>query len=364
MDYMKARKVTIVEVAKGAGVSTATASRVLGKYGYVGKTTKERVLTVASKLGYQPNKIARGLITGRTQTIGVIAGDISSPFYAAVLRGISDVVEGHGLGLLITNSDETLDREVAATKLLRENQVDGLIVSPCDVADSPHLREAVKAGMPMALIDRKVRGLLVDTVAVENIQSSRDAVMRLLLAGHRRVGVIAELGPDETRLRDFLASAENQRPEDLALLSTSWQRLAGYLEAHHVFGLEVDPELIFAVAGHSATVAKNAALAAFNDTARPTALFCADGLMSVGAMAAISARGLQIPSDLSLICFDDLDWMTFVGPGIDAIAQPRRRLGRAAARFLLARIAEAEGAPRDIRLAPRIIERGSLSSIR
>ncbi|MFC6643591.1 LacI family DNA-binding transcriptional regulator [Sulfitobacter profundi] len=326
--------------------------------------TKERVLAVATKLGYQPNKIARGLITGRTRTIGVIAGDISSPFYAAVLRGISDVVEGHGLGMLITNSDETLDREVAATKLLRENQVDGLIVSPCDVADSPHLREAVKAGMPMALIDRKVRGLLVDTVAVENVQSSRDAVRRLLMAGHRRVGIIAELATDETRLKDFLAAAKNQPPEGLQLLSTSWQRLAGYLEAHRAFGLEVDPNLILAVNGHSALAAQNAALVALTKNPRPTALFCADGLMSVGTMATISAKGLQVPSDLSMICFDDLDWMTFVGPGIDAIAQPRRRLGRAAARLLLARIGEAQGAPRDIRLSPRMIERGSLRSIR
>ncbi|MCZ4368268.1 LacI family DNA-binding transcriptional regulator [Sulfitobacter dubius] len=360
---MKTQKITIVEVAKGAGVSTATASRVLGQYGYVGEKTKERVLAVAAKLGYQPNKIARGLITGQTRTIGVIAGDISSPFYAAVLRGISDVVEGHGLGMLITNSDETLDREVAATKLLRENQVDGLIVSPCDVTDSPHLRAAVKAGMPMALIDRKVKGLRVDTVAVENIKSSRDAVRRLLLAGHRRVGIIAELAADESRLRGFLASAKDQPPEGLQLLSTSWQRLAGYLEAHRAFGLEVDPNLILAAEGHSALAAQNAALAALNENARPTALFCADGLMSVGTMSAISAKGLEIPRDLSLVCFDDLDWMTFVGPGIDAIAQPRRKLGRAAARFLLARIGEAEGAPRDMRLSPRMVARGSLRSI-
>ncbi|MFV1876192.1 LacI family DNA-binding transcriptional regulator [Nioella sp.] len=134
---MKAAKVTIVEVAAKAGVSVATASRVLGNYGYAGAKTRERVEAVASELGYRPNKLARGLITGQTRTIGVIAGDISSPFYAAVLRGISDGVEARGMSMLITNSDETVAREIAATKLLRENQVDGLIVSPCDVMDSP-----------------------------------------------------------------------------------------------------------------------------------------------------------------------------------------------------------------------------------
>ncbi len=111
------------------------------------------------------------------------------------------MVENHGLGMLITNSDETVVREVAATKLLRENQVDGLIVSPCDVAGSVHLREAVAAGMPMVLIDRKVKDLLVDSVAVENVKGSQEAVARLLSAGHRRIGFIAEMSvPDEAQL--------------------------------------------------------------------------------------------------------------------------------------------------------------------
>lgn len=358
---MKPDKVTIVEVAVLAGVSTATASRVLGNYGYAGAATRLRVQDAASELGYRPNKLARGLITGQTCTIGVIAGDISSPFYAAVLRGISDGVEARGMGMLITNSDETVSREVAATRLLRESQVDGLIVSPCDVAGSPHLKEAVAAGMPMVLIDRKVKDLQIDSVAVENILSSRDGVARLLRAGHRRIGMVAELvstaGPD---LAGFLAADGHDPPRDLTGVSTSWQRLGGYLAAHREAGVAVDPALIVCVGEHSAMAAQGAVHALLGRHDRPTALFCADGLMSAGTMSAIVESGLSVPDDLSLVCFDDLDWMAFVGAGIDAIAQPRKRLGKAAAALLLARIRGAKGRARNLRLQPRYIERGSI----
>lgn len=359
---MKAAKVTIVEVAAKAGVSVATASRVLGNYGYAGAKTRERVEAVASELGYRPNKLARGLITGQTRTIGVIAGDISSPFYAAVLRGISDGVEARGMSMLITNSDETVAREIAATKLLRENQVDGLIVSPCDVMDSPHLKEAAAAGIPMVLIDRKVTGLQIDSVSVENIECSRNGVARLLRAGHCRIGVVAELGRTASQdLPKFLASAGQGGRTHLNEVSTSWQRLGGYLAAHRDAQLEIDPALIVHVGEHSASAAQQSVRALLETPDRPTALFCADGLMSSGAMAAIVACGLSVPDDLSLVCFDDLDWMAFVGSGIDAIAQPRRRLGKAATALLIARIKGAKGRARNLKLRPRYLSRGSIA---
>jgi len=362
---MKADKVTIVEVAARAEVSVATASRVLGNYGYSGAKTRQRVEAAAAELGYRPNKLARGLITGRTSTIGVIAGDISSPFYAAVLRGISDGVEARGMGLLITNSDETVSREIAATKLLLESQVDGLIVSPCDVSGAAHLKEASDAGMPMVLIDRKVAGLEIDSVAVENFESTRAGVLRLLHTGHRRIGLVAELGRTAARhLPGFLAAAQHQTPPAPSSVSTSWQRLGGFLAAHRDAGVAPDPALIVPVGTHAAMAAQQAVQALLQGPERPSALFCADGLMAAGTMAAIVECGLRVPDDLSLVCFDDLDWMAFVGSGIDAIAQPRRRLGKTAATLLLARIRGARGRVRDLRLRPKFLLRGSVRSPR
>ena len=116
----------IADVARAAGVSTATAGRVLGGYGYTSDDKKENVLKAAQALGYRPNALARSLITGKTRTLGVVAGDIQNPFYASVLRGISNVAEANGFGLLITNSDELQSREVHSVELLAQKQVDAV----------------------------------------------------------------------------------------------------------------------------------------------------------------------------------------------------------------------------------------------
>jgi LacI family transcriptional regulator len=352
--------VTIAEVARLAGVSTATAGRALGDYGYASEATRERVLKAARKLDYRPNLLARGLITGRTRTIGVVAGDLQSPFYAAILRGISDVVGRQGFGLLITNSDEKVPEEVRAVELLREKQVDGLIVSPCDTVAAGHLRDAV-ADLPLVLIDREVAGLEVDSVGVDSVASSRDCIARLIGTGHRRIGIIAELessvwGDVET----ILARAKSD-PTSQKGLFPSWQRLLGYVLAHRDAGLPVDPDLIRRVGEYSAAAAERQTHDLLAQPDRPSALFTADGLMSTGAMAAISARGLRIPDDLSLVGFDDLDWMAFVRPGISAVAQPRRAMGEAAARMLLERIEGLETPHRRLLLATQRIDRDSVA---
>src|SRR5215218_1285509 len=114
MAEKRSDKVTIAEVARRAGVSTATAGRVLGDYGYASAEIRDKVHKSAKALQYRPNLLARGLITGRTKTIGVVAGDIQSPFYASILRGVADVARAAGFGVLLTNSDEVLEREVEA----------------------------------------------------------------------------------------------------------------------------------------------------------------------------------------------------------------------------------------------------------
>ena len=175
MTEKRTKNVTIIEVAQLAGVSTATAGRVLGGYGYSSEPIREKVREAAEKLGYRPNLLARGLITGKTQTIGVVAGDMESPFYASVLRGIADVARSRGFGIVVTNSDEILQREREAVQLLTEKQVDGMIVTPSDLQTAQHLREIVAAGCPIVQIDRLVHGLEADAVTVDNVQGARRA---------------------------------------------------------------------------------------------------------------------------------------------------------------------------------------------
>ena len=358
---MKGRGVTIAAVARRAGVSTATAGRVLGGYGYSSAEKREKVLAAAAELGYRPNLLARGLITGHTRTVGVVAGDIESPFYATILRGISDVLERRGFGMLITNSDESATREREAVGLLMEKQVDGLVISPCDTVSAGHLHDAA-ARLPVVLIDRDVPGLAVDGVGVDNVAGARGGVARLLQAGHRRIAMLAEL--EHSPLGDldaFLDAAERGAVTDAGLYP-SWQRLLGFLEAHRAAGVPVDPTLVRRVGAYSSTAAEREARALLGQADRPTALFTADGTMSNGAMTALRAAGLAVPGALSLVAFDDLDWMAFVGPGIDAIAQPRRRMGEAAADMLHERIAGHDGPPRRLRLATTWIARGSVAA--
>lgn len=357
-------KATIADVARAAGVSTATAGRVLGHYGYTSEEKKEQVLKAAQDLGYRPNALARSLITGKTRTLGVVAGDIQNPFYASVIRGISNVADANGFGLLITNSDEIPAHEVHAVELLAQKQVDGLIVTPIDTRKARHLFNIKAMGMPLVLIDRAVGGLMVDRVATDNIAAAEQAVRHLIGEGHRRVGIVAELVDENfMTLDDFVSHAIAGDPIESETLYPSWQRLLGYIRAHRIAGLTVDPRLIMRAGSYSAQAAQDVVPPVMTSPHPPTALFTTDGTMSEGTMRALTMLKLSVPEDLSLVCFDDLDWMSFLRPGITTVSQPRLAMGEAAARMLLERIRGEEYPSRTVLMPAELIVRGSVSRV-
>lgn len=357
-------KATIADVARLAGVSTATAGRVLGGYGYTSDSKKDNVFKAAEKLGYRPNALARSLITGKTKTIGVVAGDIQNPFYASVLRGISNIAEKEGFGLLITNSDESLEQEVSAVDLLIQKQVDGLIVSPCDTRVAAHLRSLHTSGIPLVLIDRAVAGLEIDRVGTANVAAAREAVSRLIAAGHSRIGLVAELVEEvEGGVDHFIARALAGEPVETDSLYPSWQRLLGYVQAHQIARLPVDFLLVRRVGQYSAEAAERTTRDLLSSSSPPTALFTTDGTMSEGAMAAIAGLRISIPGDLSIVGFDDLDWMSFLPPGITTVAQPRVAMGETAARMLLEQISGENIPARTVLMPASLIGRGSISQL-
>lgn len=359
----KKSNATIADVARLAGVSTATAGRVLGSYGYAKEETREQVMQAAGKLGYRTNALARSLITGKTRTIGVVAGDIQNPFYASILRGIADVVESHDFGLLIVNSDENLDKEIRAVNLLMEKQVDGLIVSPCDTRNARHLRDLQASGLPLVLLDRSVAGLEVDRVAIDNIAAAERAVSTLIAANHTRIGLVGELLEEhEGGLDAFIQRGLAGEVLSTDTLYPSWQRLLGYLRAHRQAGLAVDNSLIRRVGAYSAGAAQAVAGTLIGQPDRPTAVFATDGTMSEGVIKAVSAAGLAVPDELSLVCFDDLEWMDFLSPGISTMAQPRLAMGESAATMLMERIEGSSTPARAVVMRADFIKRGSISS--
>ena len=356
-------KVTITDVAKQAGVSTATAGRVLGGYGYTSSKIKDQVFESAKKLGYQPNSLARSLITGKTNTIGVVAGDIQSPFYSTILRGISDVLRRHHYGVLLTNSDEVLAQEMDAVRLLQEKQVDGLIVAPCDKSEQSHLVKVVEGGCPVIQIDRIVPGLEADSVTLNNRQAAKECIRTLIKAGHKRIGLIAELELlTEGDLRSIAEGVISSELDSSAYFP-SWQRFFGYVEAHLEEGLAVDYSLIGRVGAYSKELAKEKTTSLLTRNDRPTALFTTDGLLSAVAMETITQLNLSIPEDLSLVCFDDLDWMSFLKPGISAIAQPLYEMGYESAMLMMQRIEDRHAPYRHVCLSATMLKRGSVAPL-
>lgn len=358
----RAARVTIADVAAEAGVSTATAGRVLGNYGYVGAELRQRVLSHAAALGYRPNGLARSLITGRTHTIGVVLGDVQSPFYAAVLHAISKRLRAAGYGILITTTDDLVASEVSAVHLLLSRQVEGLIVAPsCDLMGEPkHLAAAARA-VPLVQIDRIAGEVAGDAVVVDNRGAAAQAVAVLTDAGHRRIAILFEPETeDEEQGRAITARIVAGEPMG-HLAGTNWQRLLGYADALRHAGIALDAALIARVGCNRIDGARDLTAALLDGPDRPTALFTADGLMSQGAMATLVRLGLAVPRDLSLVCFDDLDWMSFLSPGVTAVAQPLEALGEKAADLLLARIAAPHRPPEQFVMSPRLHRRGSVA---
>ena len=202
--FMGAR-VTIKDVAKEAGVSISTVSRVINNSGYVKQSTFERVEQAISKLGYSPNHLARSLSKGTTGIIGTILPDISNPFFPTLTRGIDDAVVSRGYTLILCNTDGYAAQEEASVRALLEKQVDGIVFVTGGSGTVQLVKEASKV-CPVAVIDREVRGVSCDMVTVDNYQGSFEMAKYLLGAGHRRIAYITgplHLSTSQGRLRGF-----------------------------------------------------------------------------------------------------------------------------------------------------------------
>lgn len=353
---------TLVEVARAAGVSTATASRALSNYGRIKESTREAVKLAAETLGYRPNEVARSMITGRTRSIGVICGDVHIPFFAGVVRGITDVARGRGYTVLITNSDEDWDTEVESLGILQSSRVDGVIVSPSDAHRIDHLRAWADGGRPLVMVDRASSLLVTDAVVIDGPTAIEAAVTRLFDLGHERVAIVGEFSPDSEVERLFAALDAEQDAVNAFDFSPSISRLIGYIRAHRERGLPLDQSLIVRSGAYSIDAAQHATDAMLGGAHAPSAIVTTDNSMSLGAYRAVRASGLKVPEELSFIGFDNQDWTEFAAPGISVIDQPSYAMGQEAARMLLARIDGESGAPRTITEPAIFIERGSVAA--
>jgi LacI family transcriptional regulator len=328
-------RITVRQVAHLAGVSTATVSRALAGGGGVRESLRRRVLEAATTLDYRPNRAARSLRARRSLTIGVVIPDIQNFFFTGILRGLEHVLQTDGYTFLLGNSDGRSDRERLYIDTLREEGVAGLIIVPTQREPRAY-RDLQAAGVPIVTLDRSVHGLSVDHVTVSNQEGVQSAVRHLVALGHRRIGFIG--GPRH--------------------LDVAQDRLAGYEQALEEAEIPVDRSLIrFADFQQSGGRAATEAL--LGHAPRPTALFVANNLMTLGAFEALHERRLRIPDDVAVVSFDDIPWATSLHPPLTAVAQPTFELGATAAQLLLDRLREARRPFRRVVLETQLIVRGS-----
>lgn len=327
---------TIKEVAKAAGVSVTTVSRVLNGGAGVKAETRRKVERVIQRLGYRPNSVARSLVTRKSRTIGLLVRDITNPFYPEIARAIEDAVGRLGYNLILCNTDASAKKEKAYLDLLRAQRVAGIIFTAPRMADRTVLALQEAGDIPFVLAVRRVSGVRSDTVTFADADGARQAVEHLASLGHRRIGHIA--GP-----RDSWTAAA---------------RLEGYRTTMARLGFPVREAWI--VRGDLTRASGFRAMQRLLAQAdRPTAVFCANDLMALGAWEAVLAAGLQVPDDMALVGFDGVDWGGFSLVGLTTVAVPKYELGDTAARLLIRRIEGDTEPPQDVVLPVSLVVRRS-----
>jgi LacI family transcriptional regulator len=302
--------VTILDIAREAGVSPSTVSRVLNGNAPVAPDKRDAVLAVVKKRRYRPNAIARGLVRGRTAAVGVLTQSIASPFYGEILLGIERGLAGSGYHPIITSGNWQTDEELAALDLLSARRVDGLIVLVGVLSDE-HLRRAAE-DLPLVIVGRSIAGLEECCLRVDDRRAAYEATRYLIGLGHRRIAHIA--GP-----------ASHQDAVD---------RRAGYLQALQEAGLPPDPELI--VEGDYTERSGLLAMQAILGRARMfSAAFAGNDQMAYGARLALYRSGIRVPEDVSLIGFDDQPGSAYSTPPLTTVRQPTLAIGQAAAAAIL-----------------------------
>lgn len=309
------------DVAALARVSPATASRSLNGDPTVRPDRRGRVAEAAAQLGYRPNALARNLRRQRTSAIGVIVTAIDNSHFSEMVRHIEDEAYRVGYRVLVCNTNEDARKQAEYLRVLADERVGGVIISPADPAGA-EIGEILDAGIPVVAIDRAVADLRADAVVGDNSASVREGTRALIDLGHRRIACVSgwrTVGP----------SAERQ---------------AGYTSAMEAAGLQaVTRETNSQIDG-----GRDAALELLSGADRPTAVIAANNLMALGVLAAAREVGLRVPDDVAVIGVDDPFWAPFLEPSLTTIAQPVRAMAASAMQLLTDRTRRARSDARRV----------------
>jgi len=333
-----ARRVTITDVAKAANVHASTVSRVLNARAELSllPETRERVIAAATRLGYRPSALARGLRLRRTYTLGMLVPDITNPIFPPIIKGVEGAAHARGYHLILCNTDDSFERESSYLRVLRESRVDGILIASSSTADST-IAELRREKFPFVLVNSASRASDDLAVVPDNRQGVSAALDHLIELGHRRIGLIAAPQTTMTGQERLLAARAALRRHHLAhedslvAVADSFSEVSGYGAARRLL-LDAEP---------------------------PTAIFSANDLMALGVIRLAREVGLSVPSELSVVGFNDIPQSGLFDPPLTTVHVPQEEMGVLAAALLIDQLEGRHIERRRIVLETQLEVRGS-----
>ncbi|GAB3597872.1 LacI family DNA-binding transcriptional regulator [Microbacterium tumbae] len=332
--------VTLADVAKAAGVSTATVSRVLAGSRPVGADIADRVRAAADRLDYSSNGIARALRQQRTDTVGVVVPSILNPFFTSLVDSIEGALHDSGKQLILCDSRQDPELEDKHLRLLLERHVDGIVVSPCDSVGSVDAVARTAAVVPLVQLDRRVDVADTDWVGLDDERALGLVLEHVRDRGGRRVAFVT------SRMTN----------------SSTVDRLRGFRAGVELLGLEAAEDGIV-LGEFSVDSGERAALSLLDRPAdtRPDAIVCADDLLAIGVLRGCQELGVRVPDEVQVTGIDDIVFSRFVSPRLTTLAQPTAQMAQEVLRLLAQRAVagRSQGPATRIALTPRLVERES-----
>jgi LacI family transcriptional regulator len=329
------RSVGVRDVAALANVSLGTVSNVMNNPDRVGPEVRARVEAAMADLGFVPSRAAGQLRSRRSELVGVVVPDVGNPYWASVLRGIESVIEEHGLALVVGSTHQETSRQSRLLRGLESQGVDGLILAPI-TADSDDWAQFTSRRFGVVALERRSRGPFASSVSLDNVEGGRLAVTHLLERGHRDVAFV-------------------NGPRTVPWCADRREGVVTGLQQHGV-----DPrEALVEVEVSDLTVAEGfrAVDTLLAGGARPTAIMCANDMLALGASLALRERGIEVPADMALVGYDDVEFAAALAPPLTTVRQPSFEMGVAAARLLLR--SGTDGSGEHLQFVPELVPRAS-----
>jgi LacI family transcriptional regulator len=331
----RARSATLADVAEYAGVSASTASRALNGRGELSDQTRAAVIEAAEALQFQPSVLARSLRTRTTHTVGFVVPDVASPFYASALKGAQRALEHSGYRVMLMDSGQELAGEIAALRTLLNHQVDGLLLSTVGISERVFDEIVSRRGTPCVFFDSMLAGVGAGSVTLDNVEGMNLLIDHVIWHGHRRIG--------------FLAGSLEE--------TSGRERFDAFGAAMRRHGLDASAELV-RVCRWTHEDGRVATLELLSVDPGPTAVIASSAELALGCLAASRERGLRLPEELALACFDDPYFGALLEPPLTAVGYDPSEVGREAAALLVDAIRDG-GEPLQRSVPVRLVQRRS-----